>query len=65
MRVKIGLNAEDGTADIVFTGALDCFEIWKKATYDAEMTALDDLGSGLVAGDEDILSLLGRVGAGA
>lgn len=65
VRAKIGLSAEDAAADIVFTGALDCFEIWKKATYDAEMAALDDLGSSLVAGDEDILSLLGRVGAGA
>jgi MraZ protein len=65
VRAKIGLGAEEAASDIVFTGALDRFEIWRKSTYDAEMATLDDLDEGLLADGEDILALLGRVGAGA
>lgn len=65
VRAKIGLTTEAGGTDVVFTGALEYFEVWNKATYDAEMAALDDLGADLIGEDEDILSLLGRVGAGA
>lgn len=65
VRAKLGLGADEGMADVMFTGALDYFEVWKKATYDSEMAVLDDLGDGLVAEGEDILALLGRVGAGA
>ena len=65
VRAKLGLTADESAVDVMFTGALDYFEVWKKATYDAEMAALDDLGDDLVAEGDDILSLLGRIGPGA
>jgi MraZ protein len=64
VRAKIGLGAEDGALEVTFTGALDYFELWKKATYDAEMAALDQLDTGLLDEGEDILALLGRAGSG-
>lgn len=62
VRQKLGLAGE-ASGEVVFTGALDYFELWHKATYDAEMAALDQLDDGLLAEGEDILSLLGRAGA--
>lgn len=65
VRAKIGLTTDEGAAEVMFTGALDYFEVWKKATYDTEMAALDALDDGMIRDGEDILSLLGRAGAGA
>jgi MraZ protein len=64
VRAKIGLEAEAGASDVIFAGALDYFELWKKSTYDIETAAFDHLDHGLLGADEDILSLLGRAGAG-
>lgn len=63
VRAKLGLTGE-ASGEIVFTGALDYFELWQKATYDAEMAALDDLDADLLAEGEDILSLLGKAASG-
>lgn len=61
VRDKIGLSSEDLSkgAEAVFAGALDTFQIWKSATYDAEIlrAAEDDLAD--LPEDMDILSLLG------
>lgn len=61
VRDKIGLSADEMTkgAEAVFAGALDTFQIWKSATYDAEIlrAAEDDLAD--LPEDMDILSLLG------
>ena len=65
VRAKIGLSGEDGLSEVVFTGALDYFELWKRAVYDSEMAELDQLDAGLLGEGEDILSLLGRAGQAA
>lgn len=60
VRDKIGIGAEDLAkgAEAVFAGALDTFQIWKSATYEAEIlqAAEDDLAD--LPEDMDILSLL-------
>lgn len=60
VRDKIALSAEDMVkgAEAVFAGALDTFQIWKSATYDAEIlrAAQEDLAN--LPEDMDILSLL-------
>jgi MraZ protein len=60
VREKLGLIGETGVVDVMFAGALDYFELWHKATYDAEAAALDAVDDGLLGEGEDILSLLGR-----
>lgn len=60
VRDKIGIGADDLSkgAEAVFAGALDTFQIWKSATYDADIlrAAEDDLAD--LPADMDILSLL-------
>ncbi len=60
VRDKIGIGADDLAkgAEAVFAGALDTFQIWKAATYDADIlrAAEDDLAD--LPEDMDILSLL-------
>lgn len=60
VRDKIGIGADDLAkgAEAVFAGALDTFQIWKSATYDADIlrAAQDDLAD--LPEDMDILSLL-------
>ena len=60
VRDKIGIRADDLAkgAEAVFAGALDTFQIWKSATYDADIlrAAQDDLAD--LPEDMDILSLL-------
>lgn len=60
VRDKIGIGADDLAkgAEAVFAGALDTFQIWKSATYDADIlrAAEDDLAD--LPADMDILSLL-------
>lgn len=60
VRDKIGIGADDLAkgAEAVFAGALDTFQIWKSATYDADIlrAAEDDLAD--LPEDMDILSLL-------
>jgi MraZ protein len=60
VRDKIGIGADDLAkgAEAVFAGALDTFQIWKSATYEADIlrAAEDDLAD--LPEDMDILSLL-------
>ena len=60
VREKIAMSAEDVAkgGEAVFAGALDTFQIWKAATYDADIlrAAEDDLAD--LPEDMDILSLL-------
>jgi len=57
---KVGIGADDLAkgAEAVFAGALDTFQIWKAATYDADIlrAAEEDLAD--LPEDMDILSLL-------
>ena len=58
VREKAGLSAADA-GEAVFAGALDTFQIWNPATYEAEIlrAASDELAA--LPADMDILSLLG------
>ena len=46
-------------AEAVFAGALDTFQIWKPAVYDADLAAKADEELAALPADMDILSLLG------
>jgi MraZ protein len=61
VRDKIGLSGEDMAkgAEAVFAGALDTFQIWKPAVYDADLAAKADEELAALPEDMDILSLLG------
>lgn len=60
-RDKIGLTPDDlkEGAEATFAGALDTFQIWKRATYDADILRQAEAELANLPEDVDILSLLG------
>lgn len=66
VREKIGLAAEDLLgAEAAFAGTLDRFQLWKRATYEAEVVSSDDDDDDDLPGGADILSLLKNTDQGA
>lgn len=59
VREKIGLTAEalKDSAEAVFAGTLETFQIWRSSDYEAEMAAQEDVDLDLPEG-ADLLSLL-------
>ncbi|MGB8811551.1 MAG: division/cell wall cluster transcriptional repressor MraZ [Paracoccaceae bacterium] len=60
-RDKIALTADDlkDGIEATFAGSLDTFQIWKRDTYEADLSAKAEADLAALPDDVDILSLLG------
>lgn len=54
-REKLGMDDLAGGDEAVFAGTLDRFQIWRRATYEAELAEIDDFA---LEDGQDMLSLL-------